>query len=140
MTFPMRMATRDDETAVVALWNACELTAPLNDPRADFRYALAGPSSAVLVADDLHGPIVGSVMVEYDGHRGWLYYVASAPDRRGQGIGKAVVEAAERWLRDRQVPKAHRMVRPTNRSVIGFYQRLGYDDMPRVLMSKRLDS
>lgn len=77
-------------------------------------------------------------MVGHDGHRGWLYYLAAAPDRRGQGIGRSMVEAAERWLAARGVRKVQLMIRPTNTAVARFYDRLGYDEEPRVVMAKWL--
>jgi ribosomal protein S18 acetylase RimI-like enzyme len=130
----IRSATPQDEAAIVALWQACGLTVPHNDPAADFRFALSKPNSDVLVLDDLSG----SVMVGHDGHRGWLYYVAVASDRRRKGLGRALVEAAEAWLKQRGVPKAQLMVRETNQVVAAFYQRLGYDLMPRISMQKWL--
>jgi ribosomal protein S18 acetylase RimI-like enzyme len=130
----IRSATAADEAAIVALWQACGLTVPYNDPAADFRFALSKSNSDILVLDDL----TGSVMVGHDGHRGWLYYVAVAADRRRQGLGGALVAAAEDWLKQRGVPKVHLMVRETNQAVASFYQRLGYDLMPRISMQKWL--
>jgi len=135
----VRDALPTDEQAVVALWQACGLVASYNDPGADFRFAVAGPSSTVLVAEGTEGAILASVMVGHDGHRGWLYYVSAAGDRRGEGLGSAVVSAGEQWLCDRGVPKVQLMVRDTNTAVLPFYERLGYEDSPRVIMSKWLD-
>ncbi len=101
MTHSARAAGADDEPAVVALWRACGLVTADNDLVADFRFALAGACSAVLVTADGFGGIGGTVMVGHDGHRGWLYFVASAPGLRGGGIGRRMVEAAEDWLRRR---------------------------------------
>ena len=64
-------------------------------------------------------------MAGYDGHRGWLYYLASAPDRRGQGIGRQLVEAAEERLLAMGCPKVQLMVRPDNNAAQGFYRELG---------------
>ncbi|MCC2981157.1 GNAT family acetyltransferase [Sphingomonas sp. IC4-52] len=133
----IRAATSADEAAVTALWRACDLVVSHNDPAADFRFALAGPASMVLVGEE-GGRIIGSVMVGHDGHRGWLYYLAAMPERQGHGIGRAMVEAGERWLQDRGVPKVQLMIRPTNVGVAQFYERLGYEDVPRVLMAKWL--
>ena len=130
----IRSATPKDEAAVVALWQACGLTVAYNDPVADFRFAMGKPGSDILVSED----ITGSVMVGHDGHRGWLYYVAVAPSERRRGLGRALVAAAEEWLRQRGVPKVHLMVRETNQAVASFYQRLGYDSMPRINMQKWL--
>lgn len=138
MATTTRSATPEDEAAVVALWRACDLVASYNDPGADFRFAMAGPTSAVLVAAEPEGRICGTVMVGHDGHRGWLYYVAAEPGHRRQGIGRTMVEAGEQWLRDRDVAKVQLMVRESNTAVVPFYERLGYEDTPRILMSKWL--
>lgn len=134
----LRNAEPSDEQNVVALWRACDLVASYNDPVADFRFALRGDSSTVLVAEDGLRAIIGAVMVGHDGHRGWLYYVAAAPALRGRGIGRAMVDAGEDWLRARDVAKVQLIVRPTNTAVIGFYEHLGFEDMPRTLMGKWL--
>ena len=138
MSPTIRSAVSEDEATIVDLWRACGLVATYNDPDADFRFAIAGRNSSVLIAENVEGRIIGSVMVGHDGHRGWLYYVACAPAERGQGIGRAIVAAGEQWLRERGVPKVQLMVRETNTAVVNFYERLGYEDMPRVLMSKWL--
>jgi ribosomal protein S18 acetylase RimI-like enzyme len=138
MPLTVRSAVAEDEQAVVALWRASELVAPYNDPVVDFRFAKAGPSSDVLVAVDADGAIAGSVMVGHDGHRGWLYYVAARPASRSTGVGRQMVQAAEDWLRQRGVWKAQLLVRDTNTRVVGFYEHLGFEVSPRVVMSKVL--
>jgi ribosomal protein S18 acetylase RimI-like enzyme len=112
--------------------------ASYNDPAADFRFAKAGACSDVLVAEDEPGRIYGSVMVGHDGHRGWLYYVAAAQDARGKGVGREIVAAGEQWLRERGVVKVQLMVRETNTGVVSFYEHIGYEVAPRVVMSKWL--
>jgi ribosomal protein S18 acetylase RimI-like enzyme len=138
MPSTIRSATSQDEAAVIELWRSCDLVASYNDPATDFRFAKAGACSDVLVAEDESGRINGSVMVGHDGHRGWLYYVASANHARGDGIGRTMVEAAEQWLRERGVVKAQLLVRETNTKVVSFYEHLGYEVAPRVIMSKWL--
>ncbi|MBS7542197.1 GNAT family acetyltransferase [Ancylobacter oerskovii] len=132
-------ARADDEAEAVALWHACGLTVAYNDPATDFRFARAGAASDVLVARADDGALVGSVMVGHDGHRGWLYYVAAAPSRQGEGIGRLLVEAGERWLRERGVVKVQLLVRETNTPVIAFYEHLGFEVAPRTVMSKWID-
>ena len=139
MRVTIRNAVQQDEQSVVALWRSCDLVASYNDPIADFQFAVVGTSSAVLVAEDGAGRIIGSVMVGHDGHRGWIYYVSVTAWERKQGVGRAMVSAGERWLKERKVPKVQLMVRSTNSAVVSFYERLGYEDMPRVLMGKWLD-
>jgi len=128
----------DDEVCVVELWRACDLVVSYNDPRADFRFALAGACSDVLVGHDETGRIRGSVMIGHDGHRGWLYYVAADPSCRGVGVGRQMVEADETWLRQRGIVKAQLLVRETNTKVVSFYEHLGFEVTPRTVMAKWL--
>lgn len=138
--FPLliRSASATDEKDVVTLWRACGLVTSYNDPTQDFHYARSKQNSDVLVGVGSDEQIVGSVMVGHDGHRGWLYYVAAAPDRRLRGIGRRMVKAGEQWLRERKVPKVMLLVRQTNTEVIDFYNRLGFEAIPRVVLQKRL--
>jgi len=138
MSLTIRSATDDDEPKIVALWRECGLVTSYNDPVSDFRFAKGGPSSDVLVGLDDAGELRASVMVGHDGHRGWLYYVASSPDVRGLGFGRDIVRAGEEWLRLRGIAKVQLMVRETNTKVVGFYERLGFETAPRVVMSKWL--
>lgn len=144
MTPTIRPAAAEDEDAVVALWRACGLVVSYNDPAADFRFARAGGASDVLVGTVGNGladgdRIVASVMVGHDGHRGWLWYVAVDPGLRGAGAGRAMVAAAETWLRDRGVAKVHLLVRETNTGVVAFYEQQGFEVAPRVMMAKWLN-
>ena len=136
MLLTVKSAVAEDEQAVVALWRACDLVASYNDPVADFRFAKAGPCSDVLVAVDDAGEVAGSVMVGHDGHRGWLYYVAARPTSRSKGVGRRMVQAAENWLRQRGIVKVQLLVRETNTKVVSFYEHLGFEVAPRVVMSR----
>ena len=125
-------------TAAVDLWESCGLTRPWNDPAADLTRALAGPSSTVLAAiDDEH--LLGTVMVGHDGHRGWVYYLAVHAARRGTGLGRTLMTAAESWLEQQGMSKVQLMVRSNNRAVIGFYEELGYVDQGVVVLGRFLD-
>jgi ribosomal protein S18 acetylase RimI-like enzyme len=133
----VRAYAEADRAAVLALWKACGLTRPWNPPEGDLDRAVAGPSSAVLVAEE-KGDVVGSVMIGDDGHRGWVYYLSAVPARRGEGIGASLMTAAEDWLRARGVRKLELMVRDTNDAVLGFYDRLGYEREPVAVLSRWL--
>ncbi|WP_402461710.1 GNAT family acetyltransferase [Isoptericola aurantiacus] len=128
-----------DVEQVVALWRACDLTRPWNDPRADVAAARRNPTSTVLVAHDEAG-VVGSVMAGYEGHRGWLYYVAVAPSSQGTGLGRRLVAAAEEWLRAAGASKVRLMVRTTNPAALGFYEALGYADSECTVLGRTLDA
>jgi ribosomal protein S18 acetylase RimI-like enzyme len=131
-------AAESDMGEVIALWEACELTRPWNDPAADYRLAVANETSAILLAHS-EGELVGSVLTGFDGHRGWVYYLAVNPDFQKQGLGRKMMAAAEAWLRDRNAPKIQLMVRDDNEAAIGFYKALGYDVQPVVTIGRRLD-
>lgn len=123
----------------VALWHASGLTRPWNDPHADLRRAITSPCSTVLAAVDEVDLLLGTAMVGYDGHRGWVYYLAVRSDSQRSGLGRALMQASEKWLRDRSVPKVNLMVRSTNSVVIGLYERLGYENGEVVVLGKFLD-
>jgi len=131
-------ATAADEAALVTLWEACGLTRPWNPPARDIARALDGPASTILVARSA-GKIAGSVMVGHDGHRGWVYYLAVAPDARRGGLGRALMRAAEEWLRERGVPKLQLMVREGNAATYDFYRALGFEEQPVAVFGRFLD-
>jgi ribosomal protein S18 acetylase RimI-like enzyme len=129
---------RSDETeAVVALWEACDLIRPWNDPRKDIERKLRVDPDLFLVAveDEL---VVGVVMAGYEGHRGWINYLAVDPGRRRQGLGKRLMAAAERLLAERGCPKINLQIRSENADVIAFYVALGYRQDEVVSLGKRL--
>lgn len=134
----IRPITDADVETVVALWEACGLTRPWNDPRDDIARA-RGSTEAVILVADREGAAVGSVMVGHDGHRAWMYYVAVAPELHGSGIGRRLVKAAEIWAAATGMQKMHLLIRPANERVRAFYESIGYGEQPRVMMAKWLD-
>ena len=127
-----------DVAEVIALWERCGLTRPWNDPAADIALARRGANSSVLIGRD-GGAIIATAMVGHDGHRGWVYYVATDPDHRGKGHGRAIMNAAEEWLREAGIAKMQLMVRSDNTRVQAFYESIGYDEQERILYAKWLD-
>ena len=138
----IRPFAEGDRDAVVALWTACNLVVPWNDPVADIALAVSKPNATILVGTEDIGTgevrIVSSVMVGHEGHRGWFYYLAVDPARRGRGHGRAMVAAAECWLVEAGMPKAQLMVRETNHAAMAFYERLGYAKSTVTVMQKWL--
>lgn len=130
--------TDADVEAVVALWDACGLTRPWNTPQADIAFARSCDHATVLVGRNA-GAVVASAMVGHDGHRGTVYYVAVAPPRQGQGLGKAIMAAAEAWLRDHGVWKLNLIVRAENEQAVSFYEALGYAAEERLNLAKWID-
>ena len=127
-----------DVAGVIALWQACGLTRPWNDPTADIALARRGPHSTILIGRD-GDAIVATAMVGHDGHRGWVYYVATDPDRRGRGYGRVIMNAAEVWLRAAGIAKLQLLVRRENARAGAFYQSIGYAEAQTIVFAKWLD-
>ncbi|MGL6279547.1 MAG: GNAT family acetyltransferase [Gaiella sp.] len=134
----IRPFAEEDEDAVVALWAATGLTRPWNDPRRDIARKLLVQREWFLVASR-GGRVVGSVMAGYDGHRGSAYYLAVDPSERGWGLGRALMDEAERLLGAAGCPKVNLMVRSDNAPALGFYAELGYAIDDVVPLGKRLE-
>ena len=127
-----------DEAGVIALWQACGLTRPWNDPRRDIQRKLGEQPELFLVATGSDGGLLGSAMVGFDGHRGWVYYLAVSPDHRRMAIGRALMQEAERLLIERGCPKINLLVRSSNAEVVAFYRKLGYTQDDVISLGRRL--
>jgi len=138
MSLVIRTIQDSDVAAVAALWEACGLTRPWNDPHADIALARRTPSAEVFVGQ-LDISIVASVMCGSDGHRGWLYYLAVEPALRDSGHGRAMVAYAEKWLAAQGVRKVELMVRNENTTVQRFYEAIGYAVEPVAVMARWLE-
>ena len=137
-TLSITPSVEGDTPHIVALWRQCGLVVPWNDPHADIALAKRSGNSDVLVGR-IDNRIVASVMVGHDGHRGWLYYLAVAPDRQHGGLGRAMVETAKVWLRDRGIPKVQLLIRDHNAAVQEFYESVGFSRKPLLVMEHWLD-
>ncbi|MEV4049840.1 GNAT family acetyltransferase [Amycolatopsis sp. NPDC049688] len=133
----IRAFEKQDTGAVVELWTQAGLTRPWNDPLADVRRKQAVQPEMFFVAEH-GGHVVGTVMAGYDGHRGWIHYLAVSAHHRGTGLGRALVEEAEAALRTLCCPKVQLQIRPGNSGVIGVYEHLGYTPYEAFNMGKRL--
>lgn len=135
--FQLRPYQPADEAEVIALWHACDLVRPWNDPQQDIARKLQVNPEWFLVAER-ERRIVGSIMTGYEGHRGWINYLAVQPDERRRGLGRALMDEAERLLRAAGCPKINLLVRQTNSEVIAFYARLGFTEDAAISLGKRL--
>ncbi|MEL6621375.1 MAG: GNAT family acetyltransferase [Pseudomonadota bacterium] len=127
-----------DRQDLIALWHACGLTRPWNDPDADINRAILGAHSTILVGH-VDAAVVASAMVGEDGHRGWIYYLGVAPTHRGRGLANQMMDAACDWLRALGVPKVELMVRTDNAAATTFYDRLGFERQNVVTYGRWLD-
>jgi ribosomal protein S18 acetylase RimI-like enzyme len=127
-----------DEAHIVQLWRECGLVVPWNDPHKDIQRKLTVQPEMFLVGCSA-GRIIASVMAGYDGHRGWINYLAVSPEHRRGGIGRRMMEIAENRLRAMGCPKINLQVRSSNVEVIQFYERLGFTQDGVISLGKRLE-
>ena len=125
------------EEALVDLWRKCDLVVPQNDPREDIRRKYDFQPSLFFVAL-LDEKLIGSVMAGYEGHRGWINYLAVLPECRRRGYGRKLMEKAVEELTKMDCPKINLQVRDTNLSVVDFYRHLGFKDDHVISLGKRL--
>ena len=123
---------------MISLWQRCDLLRPWNDPTKDIQRKLRVQPEMFLVAV-LGDEIVATVMAGYEGHRGWVNYLAVAPEHRCKGLGRAMMTEVERLLGNAGCPKINVQVRGSNPSAIQFYHQLGYQIDDVVSLGKRLD-
>lgn len=126
-----------DRTAVIELWRACDLVRPWNDPDLDIDRNVATHGARLLVAT-IDNQVVGSVMAGYDGHRGWINYLAVDRNHRGQRLGEHLMDHAVRYFGEIGCPKINLQIRSDNADAIAFYERLGFTVEDVVSMGKRL--
>jgi ribosomal protein S18 acetylase RimI-like enzyme len=133
----IRPFTEADTDAVTVLWQACGLTRPWNDPLRDIQRKLTVQRELFLVGE-VDGRLVASAMAGYDGHRGWVNYLAVVPDAQGLGYGRALMAHIEAALLARGCPKLNLQVRSSNTAVLAFYRQLGYVQDEAISLGKRL--
>jgi len=136
-SFHIRPFQPADEAAVIELWKDCGLVVPQNDPAADIARKMRVNPEWFLVGE-VEGTVVASCMAGYEGHRGWINYLAVHPDHRRMGLARQMMEHAEELLRAAGCPKINLQVRKTNAAVIAFYEALGFGVEEVVSLGKRL--
>ena len=133
----IRAYRESDQHAVVALWRECGLVRPWNDPVKDIHRKLCVQRDLFLVAT-LDGRLVATVMVGYEGHRGWINYLAVATEFRGRGFGRRLMDEVEARLLAIGCPKINLQIRRSNTEAVEFYRSLGFTEDDSLSMGKRL--
>lgn len=126
-----------DRAAVIALWKECGLVAPHNNPSKDIDRKLAVNPELFLVGM-VEGNLVATVMGGYEGHRGWINYLAVKSSTQLKGYGLMMMQAVEGLIKAKGCPKINLQIRSSNKSVIAFYDSIGYVADPVVSYGKRL--
>ncbi len=134
----IRPYSADNEDAVVELWQRCGLTRPWNDPHKDIARKLKVNPELFLVGF-VNGKVAASAVAGYEGHRGWVNYLAVDPDFQRKGLGRQMMQNVEQALAQTGCPKVNIQVRTGNLNAIEFYKNLGYKIDETVSMGKRLE-
>jgi len=129
---------KSDQQAVISLWVDCDLVVPWNDPLKDIERKLKVDPDLFLVGE-LNGEIVASVMGGYEGHRGWINYLAVSPRHQRKGYGRLIMEAVELAIAQKGCPKINLQIRAGNTDIAAFYQSIGYDIDNVIGLGKRLE-
>ena len=133
----IRVYRESDEDNVVALWRQCGLVVAWNDPVKDIRRKLRIQPHLFLVGFS-NGQLAATIMAGYEGHRGWINYLAVAPEYRRQGFGRLMMDEAETRLREMGYPKINLQVRRSNAEAAGFYRSIGYAEDDVLSLGKRV--
>ena len=137
MSFRIVRYSPESQDAVVDLWNKCDLIVSHNDPIEDIQRKLDFQPELFFIAL-LNGRLIGSIMVGYEGHRGWINYLAVLPSFQKRGYGKKLVDKAIVELRKIGCLKINLQVRRSNASVVEFYKHLGFEEEERISLGMRL--
>ena len=137
MALHIRDFREADRHHVLGLWEICALTRPWNMPDGDIDRAIHSREATLLVGLE-SGQVIATVMVGHDGHRGWVYYLAVAPDHQNRGRAREMLAEAELWRTMRKIPKVQLMVRTDKPETGRVYEALGYERQPVSVFGKWL--
>jgi ribosomal protein S18 acetylase RimI-like enzyme len=135
--FTIDLYQAGDQDAIIELWQECGLVVPWNNPLTDIARKIAD-SPELFFTGRVDGKLVASCMAGYDGHRGWIYFLAVARSEQRKGFAAQLVAHVEAQLVELGCPKLELMVRDRNSEVIAFYQAIGFNLDPVRVLSKRL--
>ncbi len=136
--FVIRQYKTDDIEHVIELWTECGLVAPQNNPKRDIERKLKVNPELFLVGE-LEGKVIATCMAGYEGHRGWINYLAVSPKYRRKGYAAKMMQEAEKILKEAGCPKINLQIRTSNMDVIEFYKAIGFKMDDVVSMGKRLE-
>ena len=136
--FIIRQFHTDNREDVIELWSQCGLVAPQNNPERDIERKLQVNPEWFLVGE-LEGEVIATCMAGYEGHRGWINYLAVLPQYRRQGFATRMMQEAERILKDSGCPKINLQIRSSNEDVIAFYEAMDFKKDDVLSMGKRLE-
>ena len=126
-----------DRAAVIKLWTACGLVVPWNDPGKDIDRKLAVGADLFLVGLT-NNSIMAVAMGGYDGHRGWVNYLAVDPNQQNKGYARQMMRALEYRLIEKDCPKINLQICESNIDVVRFYEAIGYRADDCISLGKRL--
>jgi len=133
----IRIYEQKDEDVVIELWKICNLIVPKNDPKLEINSKINFQPYLFFVGL-LQKKLISTIMVGYEGHRGWINYLVVHPDYQRRGFGRQLMKYATNILSNMGCQKINIQVRESNRSVIQFYKKLGFTDDEVLSYGKRI--
>jgi ribosomal protein S18 acetylase RimI-like enzyme len=125
------------ENSVIELWKHCNLLVKQNNPKVDIKEKMNFQPDLFFLGF-LKKKLVSSIMIGYDGHRGWINYLAVHPNFQRNGIGTIMMDFATKKLLELGCQKINVQVRNSNRFAVNFYQKIGFTDDQVIGMGKRI--
>lgn len=124
----IRPATTADIPNMVEMINAAfAVETFLEGTRTDAdRLASTLSKGTILLAEDSHGHVVGSVYMEIRGKRGYMGMLAVDPAQQGKGLARKLLAAVEEVFREKGCDAIDISVLSLRPELIPIYQRFGF--------------
>lgn len=133
--------TAADYDQVRALWETAGL--PIRphgrDSAEQFARQMAAGTQTVLGVQ-AGDRVIGVVLATHDGRKGWINRLAVHPDFRRKGIGRMLVEQAERVLRAQGLQIVAALIDDGNTASLALFEQAGYTRHPDIHYLTKRDS
>lgn len=118
---------------IISLWKTCfGYTDKRNNPELVIDKKLVHDDLLFVAVDG--DRVLGSIMLGYDGHRGWIYSLAVDAAVQGSGIGGMLLDFGIAELKALGCMKVNLQVMPDNTGAVEFYKKTGFELEERISM------
>lgn len=116
-----------DYDTLIGLWNQAKLPYKPKgrDAKENIEKELERSCASILIAEQ-NNIAIGTVFATHDGRKGWINRLAVVPEFRKKGIGRLLVEKAEKILNDKGIGIIACLIEEYNQASFETFQKLGY--------------